>query len=560
MLFSSSILEILFSQMQFTGLNVAVFKCFSSEVPKPARDAWGSVLGWTETLNSLRLAEVSESFGFEDLAETVSDLPWSWFYLVFACITPLCISFLVLLLFKSTFDVLWLFAITAGVGTTLVGFLLAYSVPIEDLLLLNPNLSPEVFTWAYTIGLVMVGGALFVRAAAGWFQLRVTLVKAKFKLRLTAERYKRKDTASIARSLAAVAARSRYGAPRPPMDLIRTAILGAGFFLIGVGRYIDATRRAPPAEDGSNSNPGSLVVEDSNPLYSVAVQVIAFSLSAICFVFLALCLFETGRKRLEDAATLTNQLAMSGLLFCASFLYVPIARFVFTAFVADDEVCDAGEWYPTAPSLFGAPSLYIRTADGQLAPFELGISDETNATACQQCQFINYGPADGYIINTTTDGYSIRYTPSTTCPAFDSVGFVACPGEERTVLNAERALDFYDSVAPFYFPASILMFIGFTGMLIVLFARVVSHHERELERVPIDPAALAEVAEREAAKKWSLCGMLSCSNPRTQTGPLTLTRGMIGGSAAALNRGLSRTFSREGGTATDVEDGADAAS
>ena len=51
------------------------------------------------------------------------------------------------------------------------------------------------------------------------------MLKAKLKLRLAAERYREKDVSALAATLMSSAMRYRYGAPRSPLVLLRSAVL-----------------------------------------------------------------------------------------------------------------------------------------------------------------------------------------------------------------------------------------------------------------------------------------------------------------------------------------------
>jgi hypothetical protein len=57
--------------------------------------------------------------------------------------------------------------------------LLRFLAPIDRLVLLNPNLTPDIFTWLTVAGLGMVALCLLVHAAGGWFRLRVALVQVR---------------------------------------------------------------------------------------------------------------------------------------------------------------------------------------------------------------------------------------------------------------------------------------------------------------------------------------------------------------------------------------------
>lgn len=163
---------------------------------------------------------------------------------------------------------------------------------MHRLVLLNPNITPDIFTWLTIAGLGMVAVCLLIQvrtldhlrvpfepgrradaphgggaglglpthenpatrwacapplavlptpqAMAGWFSLRIALIKAKFKLRLTAERYKRKDSSALERSLAADAARTRYGAPKSPIIVLRSALLALLLLSLAVAPFLAA--------------------------------------------------------------------------------------------------------------------------------------------------------------------------------------------------------------------------------------------------------------------------------------------------------------------------------
>mmetsp|Transcript_5272 Transcript_5272/g.16544 ORF Transcript_5272/g.16544 Transcript_5272/m.16544 type:complete len:848 (-) Transcript_5272:313-2856(-) len=524
--------EILLSQLQFTGLTSSVFYTMialpNTTVPPAVAAAWSTVLGWTDfaNLDSLGVTAMLQAlpatgalnFIRLQLASFIEAMPWTWVYMCLTCLTPLTISFVVLLLYKSTANILWLFGLTAGLATLLTGLLLRNLAPIDRLVLLNPNLTPDIFTWLTVAGLGMVALCLLVQAVGGWFRLRVALVQAKFKLRLTAERYKRKDASALSRSLAVAAARGRYGAPRSPAVLIRSGILALLFLSLGVSPILDAHGRSE----------AEVVALRSNPLYSSILQAFFFIAAVLFVLHLALLSCEWGRKRLADAAAVVNAVFIDVLLLVLSLLFTPVARYLLQVYVPLTLNCAPGEWFPV--HAFTLETAILGAASPQAAL--LAASGRGRNGACEACMFYDYGLAADSSQTGTANVSLTGAVPvlSATCAAYGD----ACRGETRTVLDADRSLDFNAQVQPFYYPASLLMLFGFTGMLIYLYYAIVRAHVRALETVPINSETLADLAEVAASKQWRVCALLSCANPRAQPSPLALSRIALGEAAYGL--------------------------
>ena len=64
------------------------------------------------------------------------------------------------------------------------------------------------------VGAVIVACCLLLKSGSKWWELRGELLKAKLKMRLAAENYKRKDVGALINTLMSSAMRHRYGAHR----------------------------------------------------------------------------------------------------------------------------------------------------------------------------------------------------------------------------------------------------------------------------------------------------------------------------------------------------------
>jgi len=550
-------LEIFLSQLQFTGLTSAIFYRMLDmpgvSIPKDVSNAWSAVLGWTDFLNfdslgvaamlkALPSTQLLDSFRLQ-LAAFIEAMPWSWVYVSLTCLTPLGIAFVVLLIYKSTARVLWLFGIAAGIATLLTGLLLRFLVPIERLVLLNPNITPDIFTWLTIAGLGMVAVCLLIQAMAGWFSLRIALIKAKFKLRLTAERYKRKDSSALERSLAADAARTRYGAPKSPIIVLRSALLALLLLSLAVAPFLAAYGKSE----------SEIAALQSNPLFHPVLQILFFVLFAIFATHFALLTCEWGRKRIADVGAIINAVFIDILLLVLSLLFTPIARFLLAVFVPLNLRCGSGEWFPVFSYALETAILGAASPQAALS----AASGKGRDEVCESCDFFDFG-ANAHSSASGTSNISLSgVTPvlSTACAAYPR----ACEGQDIIVLDADRSLDFNSQVQPFYYPASLLMLIGFTGMLIYLYYAIVRAHVRALDTVPIDSDALADVAERAASQRWRLCSLLMCSNPKAQPSPVALSCIAIGGAAHSLSsipitpRGLTRSPRGENSSPVTVD-------
>jgi len=334
-------------------------------------------------------------------------------------------------------------------------------ISIERLLLLDALVSEGLFIGFTTAGITVVGLTLLIQAALKWLELKGSLMKAKFKMRLVAERYKEKDVASLRKSLLSSAMRQKYGGERSPLILLRSLLLCFVCFLIPI-------LMETAVADLSDELQAELT---ASPAGHPVVQVLLCILGTGFGVHLVLCLSEWGRKRLEDLAALVNSIFVGLFLFVLSLLYTPITKYLISVFECISLTCVSNEWYPR----------YASDAQYTLEAVAGG--------ACTPCQFYEYTAAGASFVGST-------------CPAFD-----ACPGERVSVLKADNTLDCPTQVRPFYWPASFLMLTGFTFAVMYLYWSLVAHHTRILKAVPVDTSKLPQIESNEAGR--SRCSWLA---------------------------------------------------
>ena len=70
-------------------------------------------------------------------------------------------------------------------------------MPPDRLLILNLTLPPDTFTAFLVAGVTLVACYLLRNTCVAYWELRTEVMKAKFKMRLAAERYKRKDISGL---------------------------------------------------------------------------------------------------------------------------------------------------------------------------------------------------------------------------------------------------------------------------------------------------------------------------------------------------------------------------
>jgi len=451
--------------------------------------AWERFLAWTDATNFdvAGLASILNTLqGSEELtelgrraAEVLLDLPFAFMYFMLTAVTPLLISFTILLLYKPALRILWFFSFTTGVIFILTGVLTRSIISEERLFLLNVNVGESGFSSLTMVGLCIVAFTLLLQGGAKWLELKGALMKAKFKMRLAAERAKRKDVSALRRSLLAAVSHQRYGAPKPPAKLIRSLVCCIG--LLALGASMDRIM-------GSLDTSAQEAIDLHTPFMHPVVQSLLIISGCMFGVHFVLCLFEKGRKLLSDLAALFDATCVGLFLLLLSLLYTPINKYLLAVFECTSLTCGEGEWYPKF-----AHSL----EDSVVTAASL---DAIVGGACTACMFYEYG----------TDGV----TPLTPSPTpFDESrcsALAVCPGEEVTVLKADNTLSCGSHVRPFYWPASFLTFIGFTLCVARLYYVLVARHVKLLDEVPIDVARLRELQQEVPTRRYRLMSLLCC--------------------------------------------------
>ena len=310
-------------------------------------------------------------------------------------------------------------------------------------------------------------------------------MKAKFKMRLAAERAKNKDVASLQESL--LGHLPEKDGPRSPLVVCRSAMLSLFCLVVylvrPVSNYIASSLRGTRAVVPQSS------AGDQQSIWGAALFTEEVGLLSLLFAVLfgthaLLCLCRTGRYILSEIRAMLNRFLLAIVLLLLSLLYTPVTRQLLSVFICVQKRCPPGSWYPKQAHSWDSAFLQDATFDAR------------SRGECEPCRFeVYHSPAAD--VASPNASASVVMTFGDTCPAFPT----ACGGEELWVLREDNTFACDGSIG-FYQVASTIMLLSFTCVVPYLFYTLITHHTRILRNIEIDPKRLAEVATAAPAPLW----------------------------------------------------------
>ena len=539
-------LEILISQGQNTGLTNTLFlrlverKAEQGSAGGGSGDGWERLalewarcLSWMDCLNLdltslerfVRVWPRGGSMG--SLSSALAGVPFVTLYLHLVVLLPLSLSLLMILWQKPLTSVVWMFLLMGGLMLLVassVGQLLIDPARLE---LLNLRISRNLFQACQLAGVALVAAFLLRAALASYWGLKTELMKSKFKMRLAAERAKRKDVRALQQSLLG-RFRDASG-PRSPLALLRSAGLCAALVLLSFAAELEAelssvdtreqlggtylsmlltaeVRTAPPAA-GCSYHP----VRPPPSHRPLQVRAACWVLAAGFGLHLGLCLSRPGRTLLREMAYWTNRFFLGFVLLLLSLLYTPITKQLLSVLLCTERRCPRGEWYPKRARSWLGSFFDDATIDAGAA-----AADSLRPGGCAPCRFVLYPPPANGTVGAGAAAAEPALLPAlegsggwepappvfgASCPAFAD----SCPGEVVRVVactaHSPRAM-LCDASHGFYVWTSALMVVGFVLLVPYLFYSLIAHHTKILKQIPIDATKLADAATAAPPTRW----------------------------------------------------------
>ena len=272
-----------------------------------------------------------------DFGRTLSLVPLATVYMWVALIVPLVLALFMIVAQKPLLSVMWISVLMCGLALIIIA-VVGERVPAERLLLLNLTLPPDTFTAFLIAGVTMCACYMLRHAVVSYWGLRTEVMKAKFKIRLAAERAKAKDVRGLQESL--LGHLKDKDAPKTPFVICRSASLAMLFLILSQVSILNQLNLDPAARATLRET------AELQFLFTDEVEYLCFAVAALFGLHAVLGLCRFGVHILNEIVHLLNKFVLAIVLLLLSLLYMPVTRQLLTVFICVEFPCAQGEWYP----------------------------------------------------------------------------------------------------------------------------------------------------------------------------------------------------------------------